>query len=257
MGHEISYIGGSLATAGTAIAAGVTFGQVDGLNKAVTNCAKFTGREFMCSTTRHVGEFTGLAVATAATGVATAVTLGQIDGLNKATVVCAKLTGKSICNVPRSVSIIPETIINDIFECSTSVRISTSRSSACITSGEIRYCHLMGEALDFLATLGNRALVMNRQAAHHHFLILYIAGGGDYLYVDKHNYRNVMDVQDKRGMDGNGNWIESELLETFPVRSGVTVGDVIEYISLDKFEMYDLLDNNCQKFCREVKNWLY
>ena len=42
MGNEISTVGVAAATAGTSIAAGVTFGQVDALNNAVVECAKFT-----------------------------------------------------------------------------------------------------------------------------------------------------------------------------------------------------------------------
>ena len=40
MGNEISTLGGAIVTAGAAVAAGVTFGQIDELNDTVVECAK-------------------------------------------------------------------------------------------------------------------------------------------------------------------------------------------------------------------------
>ena len=45
MGNDLSAIGGALATVGTSIAAGVTFGQVKELNQAVVSTAEFTANK--------------------------------------------------------------------------------------------------------------------------------------------------------------------------------------------------------------------
>jgi len=95
MGNEISTAAGAVATTATGIAAGVTFGQVDALNNATKECAKFTGNQFMNSTVRHVGETVGTGVAVAGTAVAAGVTFGQVDALNNAVVVTAQHTAKS------------------------------------------------------------------------------------------------------------------------------------------------------------------
>ena len=95
MAKEISTLGGAFATVGTAILAGVTFGQVKKLNNAVESCAKYTGKSFMETSVRHIGEAAGKGVATAATAVAAGVTFGQVDALNEAVVVCAKSTVES------------------------------------------------------------------------------------------------------------------------------------------------------------------
>lgn len=95
MAKEISTLGGAFATVGTAILAGVTFGQVKKLNKAVESCAKYTGKSFMETSVRHIGEAAGKGVATAATAVAAGVTFGQVDAVNEAVVTCAKSTVES------------------------------------------------------------------------------------------------------------------------------------------------------------------
>ena len=95
MAKEISTLGGAFATVGTAILAGVTFGQVKKLNNAVESCAKYTGKSFMETSVRHIGEAAGKGVATAATAVAAGVTFGQVDVLNEAVVTCAKSTVES------------------------------------------------------------------------------------------------------------------------------------------------------------------
>lgn len=95
MAKEISTLGGAFATVGTAILAGVTFGQVKKLNDAVESCAKYTGKSFMETSVRHIGETAGKGVATAATAVAAGVTFGQVDALNKAVVTCANSTVES------------------------------------------------------------------------------------------------------------------------------------------------------------------
>lgn len=92
MGNEISTIGGGAATVGAALLAGVTFGQVDDLNRAVVDAAKFTADHAERTVVRHVGETVAMAVATAGVSVASGVTFGQIDALNDAVVHCAKHT---------------------------------------------------------------------------------------------------------------------------------------------------------------------
>lgn len=76
MGNEISSIGGAIGVVGTSIAAGVCLGQVEALNNAVVETAKFTGNSFMKTNVRHVGELVGVSVAAAAT-------LGQVDAVNE------------------------------------------------------------------------------------------------------------------------------------------------------------------------------
>lgn len=95
MGKEISTLGGAIATVGTSVAAGVTFGQVKALNDSVEACAKFTGKSFMDTNVRHIGEAVGSGISTVGTAVAAGVTFGQVDQLNNAVVACAKHTGKS------------------------------------------------------------------------------------------------------------------------------------------------------------------
>ena len=93
MGNELSTLGGACAVVGTSVASGVCLGQVEALNNAVVETAKFTGKSFMQTNVRHIGETAGLAVGTAATSVAAGVCLGQVDSLNKVVVTCAELTG--------------------------------------------------------------------------------------------------------------------------------------------------------------------
>ena len=95
MGNELSTLGGACAVVGTSVASGVCLGQVEALNNAVVETAKFTGKSFMQTNVRHIGETAGLAVGTAATSVAAGVCLGQVDSLNKAVVTCAELTGNA------------------------------------------------------------------------------------------------------------------------------------------------------------------
>lgn len=89
MGSEISAIGGALATAGTAVAAGVTFGQIESVNNAVVESAKFTATNFMESNVRHVGETVG-------TSIAAAATLGQIESVNQCVRNSAPKCGKKL-----------------------------------------------------------------------------------------------------------------------------------------------------------------
>lgn len=89
MGNEISTVGGAVATAATGVAAGVTFGQVEALNKATEDCAKFTGKKFMDTNVRHVGELAGVSIAAAAT-------LGQCEAVNECVRKAAPACGKTL-----------------------------------------------------------------------------------------------------------------------------------------------------------------
>ena len=67
MGNEVSTVGGALGVVGTSVAAGVCLGQCEALNNAVVETSKFTGRRFMKTNVRHIGELTGVSIAAAAT----------------------------------------------------------------------------------------------------------------------------------------------------------------------------------------------
>ncbi|GAB9472304.1 hypothetical protein Gpo141_00009485 [Globisporangium polare] len=92
MGNDLSTLGGAVVTTGTAVAAGVTFGQVQALNDALVDSAKYTAEHAEKTVVRHVGETLVMAVATLGTSVASGVTLGQVTALNDAVVHCAKKT---------------------------------------------------------------------------------------------------------------------------------------------------------------------
>lgn len=95
MGNEVGTVAGAVGTAATSVAAGVTFGQVEGINRAVVSCASYTADKAANTSIRHVGEAAGVGVATVACGVAAGVTLGQVEGVNKATVACANHASNS------------------------------------------------------------------------------------------------------------------------------------------------------------------
>jgi len=92
MGNEISTVGGAAATAVTAVAAGVTLGQVETLNNAVVESAKFTGSKASQTIVRHAGETVVSGTGLVLTSVAAGVTLGQVDSLNEAVVGCFEHT---------------------------------------------------------------------------------------------------------------------------------------------------------------------
>jgi len=104
MGNTVNTVSHGIATAGTAVAAGVTFGQVDALNKAVVSEAKKTAECAKKSEVRYIGETVGLAVAANATQTAKIVTLGKIDALNKADDVVKKRLEKSSKHTVKAVS---------------------------------------------------------------------------------------------------------------------------------------------------------
>jgi hypothetical protein len=56
MGNEVSTVGGAVATVTTAIAAGITAGQVEALNKAVVQSANFSAEKAQNTIVWHVGE---------------------------------------------------------------------------------------------------------------------------------------------------------------------------------------------------------
>jgi len=89
MGSEVSTVGGAVFVLGTSIAAGVCFGQVKCLNDAVVETSIYTGRKFMETNVRHVGETLGMAVAAG-------VTLGQIKEVNDHLKCTATKAGKTL-----------------------------------------------------------------------------------------------------------------------------------------------------------------
>jgi len=114
MGNEISTIGGAVATAGTSIAAGVTFGQVDALNNAVVECAKFTGEKASKTIVRHAGETVGSAVAVVGTSVAAGVTFGQVGALNNAVIATANHTAHAAVATGGEVVTLADGVANGI-----------------------------------------------------------------------------------------------------------------------------------------------
>lgn len=87
-------VGGGVATAATAVAAGVTFGQIDGVNRAVGACANFTAKNGRESTLVKGLETVGGGVVTAGCAVGAAVTLGQVEAVNNALAEHAQRTGQ-------------------------------------------------------------------------------------------------------------------------------------------------------------------
>ena len=101
MGNEISTVGGAVGVAATSVAAGVCFGQVESLNKAVVETSQFTAKKFMDTNVRHVGELAGGVVAVAGCAVASGVCLGLNDSLNQAVISTAKYTGRTGCTAAK------------------------------------------------------------------------------------------------------------------------------------------------------------
>lgn len=95
MGNEIGTVAGAIGTAGTAVAAAATLGQVDAVNRAVVATACYTAEQSRNTTVRHVGEGIGLGAATVGCAVASAATLGQVEAVNSATASMAAMTGNS------------------------------------------------------------------------------------------------------------------------------------------------------------------
>merc|ERR1711971_512369 len=80
-------IGSAAATAGVAVAAGATLGQCNAVNKALKKSAKTTGKVFMKSDIRHIGQAVGHLGAAAGCAVASGATLGQCKGVNEVCVI--------------------------------------------------------------------------------------------------------------------------------------------------------------------------
>lgn len=120
---------------------------------------------------------------------------------------------------------------------------------------EIRYCHITNPAGDALLTLLARGLVMTKQAAHHHFIIITL-DPGQYIYLDKHSYRNILIRNNKKGKNGSGNdWLESEILKSKSISSSkLTLNDIIQFINNHTSGDYHLLDDNCQHFATKIYN---
>lgn len=123
-----------------------------------------------------------------------------------------------------------------------------------VTRLEIRYCHISSDINDALITLVGRATFMSAMAAHHHFVILTLESG-EYIYVDKHGYRNIIERNDKRGKNGPGNeWLESALLKEC-TSNNITLRNVVDYINNYTSGEYHLLDKNCQHYAQQIYDW--
>lgn len=116
MGSAAATVGGAVATAGTSVAAGVTFGQVPALNQAVVDSAEYTARNAQNTTVRHVGECVGSLTATAGCAVAAGVTLGQVEGINQAVTACGKNYARSSMAVVTTSAegLNPLNLVNDL-----------------------------------------------------------------------------------------------------------------------------------------------
>lgn len=119
---------------------------------------------------------------------------------------------------------------------------------------EWRYCHLGSEIGDFFLTTLNRTLTWDAKAAHHHFLILYLQDGG-MVYVDKHWDRNIRRTGDTNGRNKDGESVSSDVKTSCSSRR-VTVGEVVDFCSQERFARYVLRESDCQDFAEDVYNWL-
>ncbi len=117
---------------------------------------------------------------------------------------------------------------------------------------EIIYCHISDSLTDASATLIARATFMTEKAAHHHYLIITLESG-EFVYFDKHSYRNILVRPDKKGKNGPGNeWINGYLLKRKYIYKNTNLGELIEFVKNNTESKYHLLDNNCQHFCEEI-----
>ncbi len=78
MGNEVSAVGGAVCTTAAATASVLTLGQVEAINSATAECARFTADKASRTTVRHLAEATGTAAAAAGATLAVGVTLGQV-----------------------------------------------------------------------------------------------------------------------------------------------------------------------------------
>ncbi|QGR54367.1 hypothetical protein [Moumouvirus maliensis] len=125
---------------------------------------------------------------------------------------------------------------------------------------EVRFCHIGEDWEDAGLTLAGRSLFMTTDACHHWFIIVEIEGLNDYVYIDKHFYRNIIIRKNKDGKNGGGNgWFSSDLKWRSDVKrwnGNVTLRELIDYVKRDEHKNYHLIDDNCQDFAEKVYNWL-
>ncbi|AKI80609.1 hypothetical protein QJ850_gp090 [Acanthamoeba polyphaga mimivirus] len=161
--------------------------------------------------------------------------------------------------IPATVRTIAEVKINwrivDINNC-----ISSSYYDYKIKNIEIRYCHIDDDWIDAGVTLAARTFVVSTDAAHHWFVILELEGFDDYIYIDKHYFRNILIRKNKKGKNGGGDaWFESALKWRSDIKKydgNVTLGQLISYVESDEHKYYHLIDDNCQHFAKKVYSWL-
>jgi hypothetical protein len=126
-----------------------------------------------------------------------------------------------------------------------------------VESVEIRYCHIGSAVGDFFATLGARLTFTTSDACHHWFILVRVEGMDEYVYIDKHWYRNIMKRTNTDGLNGGGDkWNSSAYLRGCDVERNVTLRELIEYVKRDQHKSYHLIKNNCQHFAKDVYAWL-
>jgi len=125
---------------------------------------------------------------------------------------------------------------------------------------EIRYCHITGPFWDAMGTWYARASMATTDAAHHHFLLLQLESGKT-VYLDKHANINIAIVHNTLGLDQDGRFtMESRSLkQTSASKWGgnVLLQHVWNEACTDKYREYHLLDNNCQKFAKNIYDYFY
>ena len=95
MGNECKAVAGGIATAGCAVGAAATLGQVKEINNAVKDTANFTADNAKETQAYRSADTAACAVKTAGCAVAVAATLGQVDELKDAVEDCANDTAKA------------------------------------------------------------------------------------------------------------------------------------------------------------------
>jgi hypothetical protein len=137
--------------------------------------------------------------------------------------------------------------------------------NARVLSVEVRYCHLNskreddigGDLLDAGITLAARITFTTTDACHHWFLLVRVEGTDEYIYIDKHEYINIMKRTDTKGKNGAGDaWLSSKAEYYGEPRRHITLRELIDYAKQDKHQWYHLIDDNCQKYAGDVYNWL-
>lgn len=117
-------------------------------------------------------------------------------------------------------------------------------------------CYLSGPIADSaLRVTGVLTLTNFTKGVYHHYLIATTVDG-DYIYVDKHGERNVIQRHNKYGMDKTGKWISGTLIRSCSEVGHRTVGDIVKFVTNYTDSEYHLANNNCQHHAQMVYNYL-